>query len=133
MSAEPDAADLTTVGAHFRLRRERLDMTQDELAAEAGVNRDTVSAIESGKGSAKTRRKVDEALTRAEDEARLQPMPAEPEPTEAEPEPSPHFIRFKVEGVYGARALVVEAPVENLAELEEMVDRIMRRLQSEQQ
>lgn len=38
------------------------------------------------------------------------------------------FIRITVEGVYGANALIVEAPPENIAELEAMVDRIMRRL-----
>ena len=52
-------------------------------------------------------------------------MPSQVQPT---PAADPGFVRIKVENVYGARALIVEGPVGDLAELEAAVDRIMRRL-----
>lgn len=120
----------TTVGSEYRERRLRLKMTQEEVAVEADLNRDTVSAIEAGKGGMKSRRQLDDALTRLEDEAGYPALSvAEGDAEEdAQPPATAGLIRFKVEGVYGAKALVVEGPVENLAELEEMVDRVMRRL-----
>lgn len=126
------ASELGTVAGHesFRQRRDRLHMNQDEVAAEAGMNRDTVGAIEAGKGSASKRRDLDEALTRLEAEANLPPLAENARVEEvSKPAESEHLIRFKVEGVYGAKALIVKGPVENLSELEAAVDRIMRRLQ----
>jgi len=140
MDMNAGAQEWSTVGSEFRERRLRLKMTQEEVAVEADLNRDTVSAIEAGKGGLKSRRQLDDALTRLEDEGGLPPLtvaesdeiprsaPTEPE-TSRTPVP---MIRFTVEGVYGAKALVVEGPVENLPELEEAVDRIMRRLAGEQ-
>lgn len=108
-------------GARIAERRERLRLTKIDLAKESGVHRDTLSDIEAGKGfQAATLGKIEETLTRLETEAGLG----------APPRPQ-GFIRFSVEGVYGAKALVVETPVENVAELEEMVDRILRRLQGD--
>lgn len=114
-------------------RRIRLDMTQDDLGKEAGVNRDTVGAVESGGGSPRSRRKINDALDRLEADARLAPMgetgSTPPEIVEQSTPERPPMIRFIVEGVYGAKALIVEAPPENRAELEAAVDRIMRALQ----
>lgn len=41
---------MSEIGRRVRERRNRLGMSQKELADEAGVNRDTVGAIEAGKG-----------------------------------------------------------------------------------
>lgn len=132
----------TTVGSEFRERRLRLEMTQEQVAAEAGLNRDTVGAVEAGKGGSKSRRQLSEALKRLEDEGHFPPLTVseeDPEARQAEtPVPAPSadqprpMVRFTVEGVYGAKALVVEGPVENVAELEAAVDRIMRRLAGDQ-
>ena len=46
------------------------------------------------------------------------------------PETKDKVVRFVVEGVYGARALIVEVPPENVDDLERAIDRIMRRLQA---
>ena len=128
-------AEWTTVGSEFRERRLRLKMTQEEIAVEADLNRDTVSAIEAGKGGMKSRRQLEDALARLEDEAGHTALSiAEAVTTEEAPAvaAAPSMIRFTVEGVYGAKALVVEGPVENIAELEAAVDKIMRRLAGEQ-
>ncbi len=84
------------------------------MAAEAGVNRDTVSAIEKGRGSAVSRRKIDEALTRLE--AAQAPTP---------PASAPKLIEFQVTGDFGVR-VVVKGPMENAAELEASVARLIR-------
>jgi transcriptional regulator with XRE-family HTH domain len=124
------------VGSEFRERRVRLNMSQDELAADAGMHRDTVSAIEAGQGSPKKRRQLDETLARLEQEGHLPPLSitegeqAPPTPAQSE---RPHVVRFEVQGVYGAKALIVEGPVEDLPALEAAVDRIMRRLAGEQE
>lgn len=105
-------------------------MTQEEIGKESGLNRDTVSAVEAGKGSAASQRRVDAALTRLEAEAGLTPFGAESAPEREDDKP--HVVRFEVQGVYGAKALIVEGPVEDLPALEAAVDRIMRRLAGEQ-
>lgn len=116
---------MSDVGERVRARRKALGMTQDDLAGEAGINRDTLGAIENGLGyRASSLTKIEEALARLEDEAG---MSAAPPQTDAPP--SPHLVRFTVKGVYGAEALTVEGPVEDIAALEAAVDRIMRRIQ----
>jgi transcriptional regulator with XRE-family HTH domain len=106
-------------GRRITERRERLKLNKSELARESDVHRDTITDIEAGKGfQAATLAKLDETLTRLEVEAGIG-VPTKPQSG---------VVRFTVEGVYGAKALVVEGSVENLAELEESVDRIMRRI-----
>lgn len=123
-----EQADLPAVsdeGSQVQARRERLGMGIKELAAEAGVSRDTLSDLESGTKDYRqtTLGKVLRALARIEQEAGLDtPLPP--------PSGEPHLVRFEVKGVYGAEALVVEGPVEDIAELEAAVDRIMRRVQA---
>lgn len=46
--------------------------------------------------------------------------------------PKPNVVRYEVQGVYGAKAIIVEGPVESIAELEASVDRILRRMAREQ-
>ena len=66
-------------GDRVRERRQRLSMTQEQLAAEAGVNRDTVGRIESGTGF--TQRKLTQiqaTLDRLEDETGIDAPPLAP-------------------------------------------------------
>lgn len=119
-----DLPDMSNEGSQVRARRERLGMGIRDLAREAGVSRDTLSDMESGTKDFRqtTLAKVMRALDRIEEEAGFDaPPPATEE--------SGHVVRFEVKGVYGADALVVEGPIEDIAELEAAVDRIMRRIQ----
>lgn len=114
---------MRTEGAAVTARRERLGMEIAELADEAQVNRDTLSDWEAGhtRPQSKTERKVLGTLARLEEEMGIDAPPAV--------QPGAGVIRYVVQGVYGAEALVVEGPVANIAELEASVDRIMRRIQ----
>lgn len=108
-------------GDRVRARREQMGLNVTDMAKEAGVSRDTLSDLESGKRAPhpSTLAKVVEALTRLEEEMGMDA-----------PTPGPNnLVRYVVNGVYGAESLVVEGPVDNIAELEESVDRIMRRIQ----
>lgn len=137
-----DAQDSSSVedddgfAAQARRRLDRLRATIGDVASHSGLNRDTVSAVLHGRGSTRSQGKVDDALTSMEEEAGLPPIEdeghVEPQLPVVDQQAVP-MIRFTVEGVYGAKALIVEAPPENLAELEAAVDRIMRRLQQGQQ
>jgi len=117
--------DMSNEGSQVRARRERLGMGIKDLAAEAGVSRDTLSDLETGAKDFRqaTLYKVLRALDRIEEESGIDTPPQSEGPTNA------GLVRFEVKGVYGAEALVVEGPIENIAELEEAVDRIMRRVQ----
>ena len=121
-----DLPDMNTEGSQVRARRERLGMGIKDLATEAGVSRDTLSDLESGTKDFRqaTLYKVQRALDRIESESGIDAPP----PGEGG-EARPGLVRFEVRGVYGADALVVEGPIDNIAELEEAVDRIMRRVQ----
>lgn len=125
----PVVTEQTGPGVRLRARREALGLTGTALAKLAEVSREHLSAIESGHKTPTTEwvRRVERALDNYAHETGQD----EPESEAPAPATSPGLIRFKVEGVYGAKALVVEGPVENLAELEEMVDRVMRRLAGE--
>lgn len=125
MDAE-QSRPMRTDGADVTRRRERLKFEIYELADEAGVNRDTLSDWESGKTKrpqTETVNKVLSTLDRLEQEMGFNAPPAR------HPENEEHLVRFTVKGVYGAEALVVEGPVDDIAELEAAVDRIMRRIQ----
>lgn len=113
-------------GASIRARRKALGMGAGRLASLAEVSREHLSAVENGHKvpTGEWVRRVELAMDDwARETGQMQDEPAEP------PTPAPGgMIKFTVEGVYGAKALVVEGPVENLAELEDMVDRVMKRL-----
>lgn len=91
-----------------------------EFAEASGISREALTAIEKGSGTTASIERAEAWLDRIEAET-----------GHDEPE-KPHVMRVEVQGVYGAKALVFEAPIENIAELEAMVDRIMRRLAGEQ-
>jgi transcriptional regulator with XRE-family HTH domain len=117
-----------TDGVVARARRERLGASQGDVADEAGVNRDTVSAVEHDQASARSRRLVMDTLTRLEEEAGLPPY-GEPLVERVAPvEGAAGLLRVEVPGLHGARALVVEGPVDNPEALAAAVEAIMRRL-----
>lgn len=124
-----DSIPVSDAGDRARMRRERLGATQGEVAEHAGVNRDTVSAVEHGQSSAKSRRLVTDALSRMEEEAGLSPIGEEPLVRRVEPvEGAAQLLRIEVPGVHGAHAIVVEGPVDNPEAIAAAVDAIMRRL-----
>lgn len=126
-----DSLSVSDAGDRVRMRRERLGASQEDVAESAGVNRDTVRAVERGESSAKSRRLVADALTRMEEEAGLDLPGEETHPLVrrvAPVEGAPQLIRIEVPGVHGAKAIVVEGPVDNPEALAEAVDAIMRRL-----
>lgn len=123
-TAEAYLAVVTDEGAQVRARRERLGMAIRDLATEAEVSRDTLSDMESGAKDFRqaTLGKVLRALDRLEAEMGIgAPLPEQIAPG--------GVVRYVVQGVYGAEALVVEGPVANIAELEASVNRIMLRIQ----
>jgi transcriptional regulator with XRE-family HTH domain len=129
MSVQRAAATVGPVmsirGDQYRARRTAIGMSVSALAKLAGVDRGSLTALEEGRHVRDTTvGQIEKALSGLEHELGMD----EPSVVEPVSSPEPGFIRFKVEGVYGAKALIVEGPVDNMAELEEMVDRVMRRL-----
>lgn len=111
-------------GEKFRERREHLNLTQEQLAKEAGIKSyETIGAVEKGKGSVPSRRKIADALTRLEAEGGTRALAAEQPP-------QPQLIEFEVTGDFGVR-VVVKGPVENAAELEASVARLIRDMKSD--
>jgi transcriptional regulator with XRE-family HTH domain len=126
-TSDPTESDLVSDGELVRARRERLGASQGEVAEQAGVNRDTVSAVEHGTASGKSRKLVAAALTRMEEEAGLPPVSQLVERI-APVEGATGLLRVQVPGVHGAEALVVEGPVDDPEALAAAVDAILRRL-----
>ena len=80
-----DSGPVSDEGKEVTRRRERLGLDIYELADEAGVNRETVSAIEKGKGFRRASlTKIENALDRLETEAGLNAPPRESEPPQTE-------------------------------------------------
>ena len=119
-----------SAGAGIQRRRLEIGISVAELARRAGVDRGRLTALENGE---RVRDTTLAAVTRAlADLEHELGMDVPSVVAEQAPAPASPMIRFTVEGVYGAKALVVEGPVENIAELEAAVDKIMRRLAGEQ-
>jgi transcriptional regulator with XRE-family HTH domain len=111
------------IGEDVRSRRERLRMTISELAAEAGISRDTLSDLEVGAKTPqpKTVGKVLDALARVETEvygATGVDVPAAT-PTTAEQ------MEIVVEGDLGVR-VTVKGPISDREALVDSVAKIMR-------
>lgn len=123
-------------GADIQKRRLAIGISVAELARRAGVDRGRLSALENGeKVRDTTLAAVVRALEEHEHELGMD-LPSQvkaPTTVSGDETPKPNVIRFEVQGVYGAKALIVEGPVDNLPELEAAVDRIMRRLAGDQQ
>ncbi len=136
MSVTPISTSVAAVtdvstGEDIHRRRLAIGISVAELARRAGIDRGRLSALEAGeKVRDTTLAAVVRTLADLEHELGMnEPSQVVPAKVAAE---RPNVIRFEVQGVYGAKALVVEGPVENIAELEAAVDRIMRRLAGEQ-
>lgn len=114
-------AGVTTdsAGERKRDRRLLLGLSVSALAKRAGVDRATLKRVEADDPDVRDTSVVaiERALTELEQEMGMD-----------DPDGDSSVVRFTVRGVYGAESLVVEGPVENIAELERSVDRIMRRL-----
>ena len=121
-------ADWSVVtGDRFRERRERLGYTQEQIAELAGIKSyETVSAVEHGKASPRSRRSVDAALSQLEEEA----FGSRAEVDDQQPAPAPQLMEFEVTGDFGVR-VVVKGPVENAAELEASVARLIRDMRTD--
>jgi transcriptional regulator with XRE-family HTH domain len=108
-------------GARLRARRERIGWDVKRLAAEAGVHRTTLAALEAGEGSrGTTRAKVENALTAAEKEMGLSELPESSMPTI-----QAGLVEFEITGDFGVR-VVARGPVENHELLAADVARIIR-------
>lgn len=116
------AGDDTDRGAAIKTRFDALGMTDREWHATTGIDRKTLHrAIRNEPGTrSSTYTAIESELDKLEQKFAGEPV--------ATVKPTPTVLRVEVRGVYGADALIVEAPPENLGELEEMVDRIMRNL-----
>ena len=119
-------------GANIQRRRLAIGMSVAELARRANVDRGRLSALEAGDNVRDTTlAAVVRALSDLEHELGMdEPSQVAPVQMASEP-PAPHMVRIEVDGVYGAKALVVEGPVDDLPALEAAVDRILRRLAGE--
>lgn len=109
-------------GAEILRRRERLGITKVALAREAGVTRETLAALEDGRGHrsdtlAKVRRALDEL-----EEGGFTAPPREPEPG---------VIEFELTDGYGIR-VVVKGPIADADALERSVARLVRDIRGKQ-
>lgn len=111
-------------GDRIRSRRERLGLSRTRLAEMAHVDRDTLTKLE--EGLTKARGTTVAAILRVLDELEEETGMADPHPNN-----NGGIVRFEVKGVYGAESLVIEGPVENIAELQEAVDRLLRRRETD--
>lgn len=113
-------------GAAIQRRIDDLGISDREWHAQTGIDRKTLHrAIRNEPATrASTYTAIESELDKLE--AKVAGRPVSQRASE-----KPSVMRVEVQGVYGAKALVFEAPVENMEELEAMVDRVMRRLASE--
>lgn len=103
------------VGQSIRRRRTSLGMTVKALADKAGVDRGRLAAIEEGATArASTIGAIEAALTRLEEEM-------------SGPYDERGLVTFRLSGNFGVD-VVVQGPVDNLDELEESVERLIRRM-----
>lgn len=123
------AGDSSDRGSAIARRIEALGITDREWHAVTGIDRKTLNrAIRNEPG---TRPGTYTAIEAELD--KLEARNAGEAVTAAQQEIAPGVVRVEVQGVYGAKALVFQAPVENIDVLEQMVDRIMRRLAAGQE
>lgn len=107
-----DSSPVSDEGDAVKRRRERLGWNIGELADAAGVNRDTVSAIEAGEGFRRSSlTKIENALQSAEDEAGISAPPA----------PAAGLVEIEVDG----DRIVVRGPVTDPDLVVDMVARLL--------
>lgn len=121
------AGNETDRGAAIQRRIDALGISDREWHTQTGIDRKTLHrAIRNEPGTrASTYTAIEAELDKLE--AKVAGVPTAQEAPEA-----PRVVRIEVPNVYGARALIVEGPVDDLPALEAMVDRIMRRMAGDQ-
>lgn len=114
--------DMSNEGTRVRDRRERLGIGKKALAELAGVNRNTLAAIEAGESFNRTSlAKLERVLDDLEEEAGIDAPPraaAESDETK--------MVKFRLDGLHGVRSLIVEGPIEDKEGLLEIVQELMR-------
>lgn len=125
MNEAPRAAHLTPVtdnearGQEIRRRRMRLGITSlDAFAAKVGMSRKGVTSAEKGTASKGTYDRIDAWLEAFEDEVGECGDGDEVKPSDQ--------VEFHVSGIYGVRELVIKGPVSDMAEMEAVVERLLR-------
>lgn len=123
------AGDSSDRGSAIARRVEALGITDREWHAVTGIDRKTLNRAILNKPGTRpsTYTAIEAELDRLEARNAGEAVTSSPQE-----EIAPGVVRVEVQGVYGAKALVFQAPVENVDVLEQMVDRIMRRLASGQ-
>ena len=113
-------------GTRVRQRRERLGMDKQDLANEAGVNRNTLAAIERGDSFNRTTlAKIERALDQLEQEAGIN---APPPP---ESSPGSDLIEFDISGDFGVH-VVVKGPIHDAELLQRQVLGIIREIRKQE-
>lgn len=116
------SVDQQARGQSIRQRRLALGIkSQHVLARESKVSRDAVMAAEKGTASDDTYDRLEAWLSRIEEEAGMDTPPL-----------SEHgLVTFRLSGNFGVE-VTVQGPVENVAELEAAVERLIRKVGEEQ-
>lgn len=109
-------------GEAITRRRKSHGMTANALAKRAGMDPKTLKRAEDDEPGTTdtTYTRLENVLDEYDREVGVDLAKA-PAPT---PPPDPHLVRFKLSGNFGVD-VVVEGPVENLAELQESVHRLL--------
>lgn len=116
--------DMSNEGQRVKERRERLGLDKKGLAAEAGVNRNTLAAIEAGESFNRTSlAKIERKLDELEVEAGFDAPPATSQAGDQD------LVEFRIEGVLGVAAVVVKGPVKDVREFEGSIARILKQVQ----
>ncbi|HET6628513.1 MAG TPA: helix-turn-helix transcriptional regulator [Woeseiaceae bacterium] len=112
-------------GERVRKRRERIGMGKKELAAEAGVSRDTLAAIEEGRNFRRASlTRIEGALDRLELEMGIDAPPPSTDPA------APSLVTFRLFGENSGLRATVEGPLEGIEEIEAAAERMFRRMQA---
>ena len=102
-------------------RRERNGIPISELAKKVGVTREQLGKILRGEvPGSRALGKIERVLDELDEEAGIGVQKADA------PNGNGGLVKFTISGVYGAAEVIVEGPVENMAELQAAVDRLLR-------
>ena len=119
-------SDMSNEGSRVRERRERLGVDKKSLAEQAGVNRNTLAAIESGESFNRTSlAKIERVLAELEHEAGLDAPAAV-----SESSGGGDLIEFDITGDFGVH-LVVKGPVHDAEVLKRQVVDIIREIRKQ--
>lgn len=116
------SVDQAARGQNIKQRRLALGIkSQHTLSKESGVSRDAVMAAEKGAASNETYDRLEAWLSRMEEEVGMDAPDFE----------SAGLVTFRLSGNFGVE-VTVQGPVENVAELEQAVERLIRKVGEEQ-